>query len=360
MMQAWKVIQDEPAYTQWRHPRELPENGDGPGRDTMYSSAAYSGIPETVVSFVQSAGGDYGALQLARGDFVAALDAFYKGTLWRDAAYVAENVLTVDELKRYVDRQPPEPQRPLPNRDANREDGLPRSLRYLLGRRLMREQRYAEALPYLPAPYDKVAREFVGAMRDGGNLKLPKAARARAWFHAGWIARYAGMELMGTEGAPDGFASRGEFAPETVREERMTGSYQRISYEHGFTEIATSIVDRPTTAELARLRQTEARPNLRFHYRIVGARLMMKAAPLLPDNTPELANVIERAGLIASRHDELLADRWYQQLERRCAQTEVGKKAMVRHWYVEDTGAWSNEERAALGKMLDAPPRPAR
>ncbi len=30
------------------------------------------------MSFVQSAGGDYGALRLARGEFVAALDAFYR------------------------------------------------------------------------------------------------------------------------------------------------------------------------------------------------------------------------------------------------------------------------------------------
>jgi hypothetical protein len=359
MMQVWQAVHDLPAYTQWRHPRELPENDHIPGGDTMYSSAAYSGAP--LVTFVQSAAGDFGSLHLARGDFVAALDAFYKGSLWLDAAYVAENVLTVDELKRYVDRQPPEPPPPAPVL----YDGhavvlsLQRSLRYLLGRRLMRDQRYAEALPYLPAPYDKVAREFVSALRAGENRKLPKATRARAWFHAGWIARYAGMELMGTDGAPDGYASRGQSAPETVREERMTGIYQQITYDDDIVKTPSPIIDRPTAAELARLRRTETQPNLRFHYRIVGARLMMKAAALLPDNTPELANVIDRAGLIVDDRDEKLADRWYQQLERRCEKTEVGKKAVVHRWFVEDTGAWSNEERAALAKMLEATrPRP--
>lgn len=357
MMQVWQAVREVPAYTQWRHPRELMENDHIPGGDTMHSSALYSGGP--LVTFVQSAAGDYGALHLARGDFVAALDTFYKGTLWLDAAYVAENVLTTDELKRYVDRQPPEPPRPAPNHGADNEmePALQRSLRYLLGRRLMREQRYAEALPYLPAPYDHVARELMGALRVGGNRQLPNATRARAWFHAGWIVRYAGMELMGTDGAPDGFASRGQSAPETVREERMTGVYESITYEQNVVKTPTPVTDRPTAVELARLHRTETRPNLRFHYRIVGARLMMKAAPLLPDNTPELANVIDRAGLIVDDRDEKLANRWYQLLERRCENTEVGKKAMVHRWYVEDTGVWSNEERAALAKMLAVSPR---
>ncbi len=106
------------------------------------------------------------------------------------------------------------------------------------------------------------------------------------------------------------------------------------------------------------MRKTEVHPNQRFHYRIIGARLMMNAAPLLADNTPELANVIDRAGLIVENRDEALADRWYRQLERRCAGTELGRAAMAQHWYVEDTGAWSNEERAALAKLLNVTPRP--
>ena len=55
--------------------------------------------------FEQSASGDLGGLHLARGDFVQALDILLTGRLWEDAAYVAERVLTANELKAYVDKQ---------------------------------------------------------------------------------------------------------------------------------------------------------------------------------------------------------------------------------------------------------------
>ena len=51
----------------------------------------------------QSAAGDLAALHLTRGEFVNALEVFLQGKLWEDAAFVGDRVLTVDELKKYVD-----------------------------------------------------------------------------------------------------------------------------------------------------------------------------------------------------------------------------------------------------------------
>ena len=51
--------------------------------------------------------GELGVLSLSRGDFSQALDALLRANFWEDAAYVAERVLTVDELKAYVDREWP-------------------------------------------------------------------------------------------------------------------------------------------------------------------------------------------------------------------------------------------------------------
>ena len=46
-------------------------------------------------------------------------------------------------------------------------------LRYLLGRRLVREDRYAEAGQYLRPPYDKILEKYVKALHDGADNKLP-------------------------------------------------------------------------------------------------------------------------------------------------------------------------------------------
>ena len=99
--------------------------------------------------------GESAILALQRGDYLQAFDQLYRsqGIYWFDAATVAERVLTLDELKQYVDTQVPAPP-PLSQQD--RDNYVPLSvaanLRNLLGRRLLREERYDEA----PAYFDNV------------------------------------------------------------------------------------------------------------------------------------------------------------------------------------------------------------
>ena len=76
----------------------------------------------------------------------------------------------------------------------------------------------------LPPPADKVLEKYVKALKDGANEKLSKTERAHAWFTAAWLARYDGMELMGTEGAPDAFAEGGSFEmPDLQRTSGVAG-----------------------------------------------------------------------------------------------------------------------------------------
>ena len=56
--------------------------------------------------------GELGVLHLARGDYASSLDALLRAGFWADAAYVAERVLTLEELEAYVQRNWPEPPRP--------------------------------------------------------------------------------------------------------------------------------------------------------------------------------------------------------------------------------------------------------
>ena len=304
--------------------------------------------------FASRANGDLGGLHLARGDFVQALDVLFKGQLWEDAAFVAERVLTANELKQYVDALP-KTEPPKEGEDYNKK------LRYLLGRRLVREDRYADAKEYLPPPYDKVLEKYVKALEDGANEKLSKTERAHAWFTAAWLARYDGMELMGTEGAPDAFAESGSFEMPDLAKERRSGAYQTIAYdkegnpaydENGNPKMKNvPALLKASAKEVQRLNANKIAPDIRFHYRLIAGALAMKAAALLPDNSEEVADVVNTAGLWVKDRDEKMGNRYMQMIERRCAKTKIGQADIAKHWFVDQKGPWSTAEEEAYQAM---------
>jgi hypothetical protein len=334
MAKAWQTVRDIAAYTGLTATAPSPIQDE----DTSYP-------PRGGWSFEQSASGDLGGLHLARGDFVQALDILLAGRLWEDAAYVAERVLTANELKAYVDKHQTGPN----------EDEVAK-LRYLLGRRLVREDRYAEAGRYLRAPYDKILEKYVKALHDGSDSKLSKLDRARALFTAAWLARYDGMELMGSEGAPDGFAEEGNFEIPDLAQQRQTGTYKEVRWtERGQEEHTRPVILRPSKQERERLARNKVAPDVRFHYRIIAGTLAVKAAAFLPDNSEELADVVNRAGLWVKDRDEKLGDRYFQIIEQRCAKTTIGAAAIAKHWFVDESGPWSAAEQhtyEALHKEL--------
>jgi hypothetical protein len=304
--------------------------------------------------FAASAQGDLGALRLTRGDFIQAFDALFKGQLWEDAAFVAERVLTANELKEYVDALPPtEP--PKEGEDYNQK------LRYLLGRRLVREDRYDEAKQYLTPPYDKILEKYVKALKDGANEKLSKTERAHAWFTAAWLARYDGMELMGTEGPPDAFAEGGSSEMSDLANERRSGTYQTIAYDkegkasyddNGNPKMKrVPVFLKASAKEVQRLNANKIAPDIRFHYRLIAGALAMKAAALLPDNSQEVADIVNTAGLWVKDRDEKTGNRYMQVIERRCSKTDIGRAAIAKHWFVDQQGPWSTAEQEAYRAM---------
>jgi hypothetical protein len=333
MAKAWEGVHRKGVYTGWAGSTGAAEGEYG------------SGGEGPSWTFDQSASGDLGALRLSRGDFVQAFDTFRKGGLWNDAAFVGERVLTTNELKKYVDEQGAG--------ESPDEKGDIGKLRYLLGRRLVREDRYEEAAQYLRPPYNKILQKYVSALQEGANEKLPKEQRARAWFTAAWLARYDGMELMGTEGAPDVFVEGGSFELADLAKQRRTGTYQTVRYDSkGEAKTITSpIVLKPTKEELQRLAQNKISPDLRFHYRVIAGELAIRAAKFLPDNTEELADVVNAAGLWVKDRDEKIANRYFQILDQRGAKTEIGRAARARHWFVDETGPWSAAQQQAYEAM---------
>src|SRR6266487_1458132 len=331
MSRAVEIMKTSPAYNS--------REGEEWATEDLSAKGEYWG-------FASSASGDLGGLRLARGDFVQALDVLFKGQLWEDAAFVAERVLTTNELKQYVDALP-KTEPPKEGEDYNKK------LRYLLGRRLVRDDRYADAKQYLSPPYDKVLEKYVKALKDGANEKLSKTERAHAWFTAAWLARYDGMELMGTEVAPDAFTDSGAFEFPDLAKQRRSGFYQQVSYDKDGNQKAKNvpIALKASQKEIQRLTASKIEPDIRFHYRLIAGALAIKAAALLPDNSEELSDVVNQAGLWVKDRDEKTGNRYYEIIEHRCAKTKIGQADMAKHWFIDQTGPWSTAEEEAYRAM---------
>lgn len=298
---------------------------------------------------VQSAAGDLAALRLSRKEFPEAMSAFLEGNLWEDAAFIGDRVLTVDELKQFVEASYPARVRK-PGEDANlvHYDDASR-LRWMLARRLVREDRYAEARTFFPANMLPILDAYVKALDTAANEKLPKEQRARAWFTAAFIARFDGMELMGTEMEPDGFVSGGGFDPGSVDQERTEGA--RVHLEYDEKKQSEVKVKKPvkiyipaSADEKKRIEKSKPLHNVRFHYRRIASVLTTKAAALMPDNTEELADVISSGSMWIRRDDEKGADEIIRLLFKRCGDTAIAnnlktKQPLKRPWTDEETAA---------------------
>lgn len=313
-------------------------------------SEGYEMMPTT------AAFGDFGTVLLARAEFIQALDAFLEADLWQDAAYVAERCLTTKELLAYTQQHFPieskdlteEERQKLTEKESKARENSDR-FRDLVGRRLVREDNYPLARTFFFASKQKVLDKYTAALAAGANAKANKQERARALFHAAWIARNSGMELMGTEAGPDNNSEYGSFNEGDLAMVRLTGKTHLIEdAEEGedATPKPVAFAVPVTAEEKKRLASTKLNPERRYHYRHIAAGLAWKAALLLPDGAEETADVLNTAGNWLKAKHEKAADRFYQAIERRCAKTQIGQEAVKKHWFSDLSGPWSDAEAA--------------
>jgi hypothetical protein len=334
MAAVFNALQASPLYGVWYG----PQRDDGP---TSIFDPYPGGEYDASYSTMQWASAELGTVHLLRRDFVQALDTLMKGHLREDAAYVAESVLTTDELKTYVDKMPPPGSaskvQPWLITDVDMDDTT--WLRYILGRKLVREERYAEAVPYMPPAYAQLLQKYAAALKNGADARLSKSARADNLSTAAWLARYDGMELMGTEVWPDGFDTEGAFEAYNIPDDRMAGAY---TADDGNGKSVSEPIPIPVSnAEKQRLRENQVQPDVRFHYRVIAAQLTLRAAALMADNTEELADALNHAGNWSDHRDDKLANHCYDLIEKRCPQTSLGAQIIAKHWFVDQTGPWS-------------------
>lgn len=219
--------------------------------------------------------GESAILALQRGDYLEAFDNLYRsGDLyWMDAAAVAERVLTLDELKDYVDAKvDAPPAQTQEDRDAYRPRPVAASLRDLLGRRLLREGRYDEAPAYFESDELRAAAREYGQAREQAQSRWTGIGRAEAYYAAARLARWQGMELLGYEVSPDFHALGGYFALTQVGPLKAEGLLSE--------------------GEVQRQNAHMAQPNARYHYRWVAADLTERAADDLPHTSQAFAAVL--------------------------------------------------------------------
>lgn len=193
-----------------------------------------------------------GVLVFSRGDYTQALLLLMDTDHWGDVAAIGERVLTLAELKAFVDARPA--------KDDESDDES--RLRDLLARRLVRAHRIAEALPYFTRDEVRaVAAEYLAALNDAEH-RWSRQARGEAWYKAAQLARNSGIEMMGTEGPPDDYGC------------------------------CVADIKPANDAEAKRLAVAPAEPGKRFHYRYIAADHAQKAADMLPPRSQAFAAVL--------------------------------------------------------------------
>lgn len=271
----------------WLRAKMALRNGDKAAAVSAYANAAKAFPQDEDWGYRGTSDGDYETLKpgcrvdgerallaLERGDYLQAFEQLYRSQdlYWLDAALVAERVLTVDELKQFVDQQVPAP---APLTQQERDDYVPLSvaarLRDLLGRRLLREQRYDEAPQYFADPLMQGLAKEYGRLREAAETGWWPSRRAENYFNAASIARSNGMELLGYEMSPDYATFDGNFS--LAMPELKVGPL--IS-----------------EAEVQRQQASAAKPDERFHYRYVATGLASQAADLLPHSSQAFAAVL--------------------------------------------------------------------
>jgi hypothetical protein len=294
----------------------------------------------TVARYVR---GELGALQLARRDYIQSLDLLLRGGFWTDAAYVADHVLTTDELKNYVDDAWPAIASSDGDDDKKSEadkaaEKLTSDIRYLLARRLTRESRGVEARSYFPT--ERVAQfdQFMQELTTGWDESLSAEERARALAATAYIARTNGMELLATETYPDDHMDEGSFS----------WRFSAKSRTNQDSTIVSASAD-----ELKRNEESRTHPDKEYHYRYQAAALAWAASKLMPNNSDATARLLCDAGSWLQAQDPVAADVFYKSLVRRCRKTAIGAEADEIRWF-PGFDADGNLEKIRL-ETLDLP-----
>jgi hypothetical protein len=307
---------------------------------------------DPVAAQLAKARSELATLLLAQGRYLEALGHFYRTGQLKDAAYIAECVLTIEELKAYVDREWPEdppsgkprgkPAEAKPDEPAAECTPLPpaQEIRQLLARRLFRAGRAAEALPYYPAEIRPAFAHYLELLARATNPARAKRDRADAYWRAALVLRELGDATQFCEFGPD-WSAGFDYSDDAKDDKPLlwhdAGGLPR-SRVQPIGDEAESLLAPPGPDEQARV-QAWIAANLahpdRAHRsaRYAVARLAGQAAELLPDDDVAGSRILQFAGGLLKYMEPRAAQPYYRQLATRFKGTELGAAARRAHWF---------------------------
>jgi hypothetical protein len=272
-------------------------------------------------------------LLVHRGDNVGAFRALWNHprSSWTEVAYVAERLLTTTELRGLVDEltTPVTTNKPAGDGvfDAQQE------LRLMCMRRLLREGLFAEARAYAPPAHP--AHTYAQARIDAAATTDP-LVRAGQLFVAHQVlsSGETGIEVLGTEWAPDWRIYQGNYSPPAfIACESEAPSDDMRAYLTAEEFAGYTAAHEDNLRQCAKQQQSRRRwlaqieldreldheigapqaPTRRHHYRYLSSDLAAQAAALVPaDSQASVALLCHAADPIINR-DPRLAQRLYQQ-----------------------------------------------
>jgi cellulose synthase operon protein C len=262
--------------------------------------------------------GEAGTLALSKGDFLEALELFYRAgdDYSNDMAYIAERVIGTDELLRFTEANTkPQTLKKFPATEYSAEYyGIPYDeqtgiaekgyqdhvLRAVLARRLMREGKYEQALAFFNNPnHLAAAKKYSDAMRLAEASEGVK--KAEALFTAATLAREQGIDFLGFQLSPDFAVYDGGYGDYEASEEERAAN-------PGYYDKPTAFI---SSQESERLKRNAAQPNKRFHYRFTAVKLAEQAVDLVPARSQAFAAMLCKATSWVIYRDSTEGERLY-------------------------------------------------
>lgn len=269
---------------------EFLQAGTLPAQQDPYAKPSVKELQEQHYCRVQA---EHGILELSRGDYLQAITLLTAAgsEYWQDTAYIAERVLTLDELKSFVVLHPVTAVPEKAQWHYFGDTAVEVLLHHLTARRLMRAGDYHQAQAYFVDPELKQLAQRYQHYAEEAASSWTDNAKAQALFEQAKLAREHGLELLGFELAPDYQVFYGQYEP----------------YEEDAKTPALPV------AEVQRVKSSASTYNNRFHYRQLAAELSAEAAKLVPPNSQAFAATLCHSTKWLLLRQPELAKGYYQQ-----------------------------------------------
>jgi len=269
---------------------ESLQAGTLPAQQDPYAKPSVKELQEQHYCRVQA---EQGILELSRGDYLQAISLLTAAgsEYWQDTAYIAERVLTLDELISFTALHPVTAVPEKAQWHYFGDTAVEVLLHHLTARRLMRAGEYQQAQAYFVDPELKQLAKRYQEHAEKAASSWTDNAKAKALFEQAKLAREHGLELLGFELAPDYQVFYGQFEP---------------------YEIEAKTPALPAT-ELQRVKSSASTYNNRFHYRQLAAELSAEAAKLVPHNSQAFAATLCHSTKWLLLRQPELAKGYYQQ-----------------------------------------------